>query len=73
MFIFRHYKDTDFYGETYEGWEVGYFYWERDIYTKEINQKFQRVATYSLRTEAAEFVHWLNGGMSYKYDNRTKT
>ena len=69
MFVFRYFEEADALSNTYNGWEVGFFCWERDLSTKEMTQKFQRIASFVLRMEAAEYCHWLNGGTSYKYDN----
>ena len=64
MFVYRYYDFTDCNNDRHAGWEVGFF-------NMEYVTRFCTVKTFTDEMEAAEYVHWLNGGMSYKYDNRT--
>ena len=57
------------YNDEYSGYEVGFICTEWDDLKQRNTSKFCTVRTFTDETEAAEYVHWLNGGMSYKYDN----
>lgn len=72
MFVYRYYNYKDVYNDEHSGWEVGFFYWEYDNTSKQMQQQFNRVKTFTEAMKAAEYVHWLNGGTSYYYDNRSR-
>jgi hypothetical protein len=73
MFVYRYYDYKDIYNCRHSGYEVGFICTEWDDLKQRNTSKFCTVRTFTDETEAAEYVHWLNGGMSYKYDNvRTK-
>lgn len=69
MFVYRYYDFTDFNNDRHAGWEVGFVNTEfDDIHSRNVT-RFCTVKTFTDEMEAAEYVHWLNGGASYKYDN----
>lgn len=72
MFVYRWYDYKDIYNNQYCGYEVGFICTEWDDLKQRNTSKFRTVRTFTDEMEAAEYVHWLNGGVSYKYDNRTK-
>lgn len=69
MFVYRWYDYKDMYNNQHCGYEVGFICTEWDDLKQRNTSKFCTVRTFTDETEAAEYVHWLNGGMSYKYDN----
>ena len=72
MFVYRYYDWTDIYYDRHTGWEVGFANTEFDDVKKINVTKFCTVKTFTDEMEAAEYCHWLNGGVSYKYDNRPR-
>lgn len=72
MFVYRWYNYNDIYNNQHCGYEVGFICTEWDYLKQRNISKFCTVRTFTDEMEAAEYTHWLNGGMSYKYDNRAK-
>ena len=72
MFVYRYYDYTDFNNDRHCGWEVGFLNTEFDDIQKINVTRFCTVKTFTDAMYAAEYVHWLNGGASYYYDNRSK-
>lgn len=72
MFVYRYYDYKDIYNNQHCGYEVGFICTEWDCLKQRNTSKFCTVRTFADAMEAAEYCHWLNGGMSYKYDNRPR-
>lgn len=72
MFVYRYYDYTDFNNDRHCGLEVGFISTEFDEIRKTNVSRFCIVKTFTDEMEAAEYCHWLNGGASYKYDNRPR-
>lgn len=71
MFVYRWY-DRIIFNEEHSGYEVGFMCTEYDdIHNRNVT-RFCTVKQFTDEMEAAEYCHWLNGGASYKYDNRPR-
>ena len=70
MFVYRYYNREDFNHDIHTGYEVGFMNTEFDDFHGRNATRFCIVKQFADEMDAAEYVHWLNGGYSSKYDNR---